>query len=342
MTFTDTLLPDTLLTDITSRLDRVVNLDIGGRGVEHLYDSAIASTGSPLTAQAAQLLSQIKDGDTVVITTGSVSRSWISPTIGENDGPAGGAVLARAITLARKATVVLLAEESLLPQMHSMLTAAGVTVLPYEIAKQANDGGTLIAAAVRGFTTSDADAAAAAHTLLAELQPSLLISIERTGRNADGVYCSMRGVDYGMERARIDHLFDIALEQGLPTLCVGDGGNEIGMANVADAIVEHVPFGDHAATGGAGIGAVTGCSVLVTAACSNWGVYAIAAAWAALEKNQKLIHRPAQERFLLQRGVEIGLINSVVGVVDDRVDNIAPETHIAVTELLGAIVDRHI
>lgn len=333
---------DTLFAAVSERLDRVVNLDIGGRGVEHLWRAETERTGAPLNAQAAELLANIKDGDVVVITTGSVSRSWISPTIGENDGPAGGAVLARAITLARRATVVLLAEESLLPQMHHMLTAAGVSVLPFAQAKQANDGGTLIAASLRSFTTSDADAQQQSEELLADLKPTVLISIERTGRNADGIYCSMRGVDYGMERARIDHLFDLAYERGIPTLAVGDGGNEIGMANVSDAIRAHVPFGDSAAQGGAGIGSVTPASVLVTAACSNWGVYSIVAAWALLEKNPKLIHRQEQERFLLQRGVEIGLINSVVGIVDGRVDNIDPRTHLAVSQVIAAIVEPHI
>lgn len=330
------------ITAIADRIDRIVNLDLGTRGVEHLWLSERDRTGIPLTEQAARLLDQITDGDTVIITTGSVSRSWISPTIGENDGPAGAAVLARAIALARRATVVVLAEEALLENLGKMMTATGLTVLPYEQATSANSGGTLIAIALRAFTTNDEDAAVESARLLDELDPKLLISVERTGRNADGEYCSMRGVDYGMERARIDHAFDLALERGIPTLAVGDGGNEIGMANVADAVTRHVPFGDTAGPGRAGIGAVTASTALVTAGCSNWGCSGIAAAWAVLIGDRRLVHRPEAERFLLQRGVEIGLINSVVGVVDDRVDNISAATHVAVAEVLAAIVDPHI
>lgn len=327
---------------VADRLDRIVNIDIGGRGVEHLHAAERARTGGSLIGAAARLLDRISDGDTVIVTTGSVSRSWISPEIGENDGPAGAAALVKAITTARRATVVVLAEQTLLEPIGRMITAAGVTVLPVDQARQANEGGTLIAAALLPFTVEDAPARRDATALLDEIAPSLLVSIERTGRNADGVYCSMRGVDYGDRRARIDHVFDIALERGLPTIAIGDGGNEIGMANVSAAIVRHVAFGDAAAQGGAGIGAVTGATALVTAACSNWGAYGLVAAWAALTGDARLVHRPEQERFLLQRGVEIGLINSVVGLVDDRVDNIAASTHIAVTEFLATVVSKHV
>lgn len=331
-----------VFTRVADRLDRIVNIDIGGRGVEHLFAAERERTGTPLIEAAARYLTGIRDGDTVVVTTGSVSRSWISPEIGENDGPAGAAAIVRAIVTARRATVIVLAEQTLLAPIGKMLVAAGVTVLPVEQAREASRGGTLLAATLMPFTVEDENARSTAAELLDLYTPSLLLSIERTGRNADGVYCSMRGVDYGDSRARIDHVFDLAAERGLPTIAIGDGGNEIGMANVADAIRAHIPFGDRAAAGGAGLGAVTGASALVTAACSNWGAYALVAAWAVLEADPRLVHTPTLERFLLQRGVEIGLINSVAGLVDDRVDNISAETHVAVAQFISSVVERHI
>ena len=182
---------------------------------------------------------------------------------------------------------------------------------------------------------------AQAAQMLDELQPDLLFSTERVGRNEYGVYNSTRGIDYGMGRARVDFLFDEALSRGIPVVAVGDGGNEIGMGKVADHVKAHVPYGDTCQCGcGGGIGAVTGCDVLVTAACSNWGCTAIAAAMAARAGNAKLLHTSEREALLLDTMVASGLINSTHGIVDDSVDGFPRQSHLAVTELCRAIVSR--
>ena len=46
-----------------------------------------------------------------------------------------------------------------------------------------------------------------ASELLSELDPSLLISIERCGMTKAGAYLNMRGVDISDHTARVDHLF---------------------------------------------------------------------------------------------------------------------------------------
>ena len=148
----------------------------------------------------------------------------------------------------------------------------------------------------------------------------------------------MRGRENGTGRARIDHVFDEAMARRIPTIAVGDGGNEIGMGVVADAVRAHVAFGDVRPGGGAGIGAITGCDVLVTAAVSNWGCAAICAALAARCRDRRLLHTPAMEASLLARGVGAGLINSVDGIVDANVDAIPLSTHVAIAELAAAIV----
>lgn len=326
------------LASYDDRLDRLVNLDLGGRGVEHLYRSARERQKTALVGAAADALAAVPVGATVLVTTGSVSRAWISPSIGENDGPAGATAIVRALAISRKATCVVLAEQTLLDGLEGMLTSAGLSVLPYEQARIASQDGSLAIASMRSFPVTDAEAKSEAAALIDELKPSLFFSTERVGRNADGIYCSMRGVDYGMGRARIDFAFDEAIRRGIPTVAVGDGGNEIGMGAVAEAVRSHVKFGDSRPAGGAGIGAVSGTDVLVTAAVSNWGCYAIAAALAARLKDPRLLHLPAMEAALLQRGVDLGLINSVDGLVDPHVDGIPLQTHIAVAELISAVV----
>jgi hypothetical protein len=326
------------LAPFDDRLDLLVNIDLGGRGAELLYQAARKRQKASLAGAAAEALAAVPVGDTVLVTTGSVSRAWISPRIGENDGPAGAAAIIRALALARRATCVLLAEETLLDGLSGILTSAGVSVLPFDQARIASGDGSLAVASVRAFPITDAEAGPAAAALLDELQPSLLFSTERVGRNGDGIYCSMRGIDYGMGRSRIDFVFDEALARGIPTIAVGDGGNEIGMGAIAEAVRGHVKFGDKRPNGGAGIGATTGADILMTAAVSNWGCYAIVAALAARLKDPRLIHTPAMELALLQRGVDLGLINSVDGVIDAHVDGIPLQSHAAIAELIAAIV----
>lgn len=320
------------------RLDRLVNIDVGQRGVEHLYGAARSKLGRSLVGAAADLLDGIAPGATVLLTSGSVTRSWISPRIAENDGPAGLAAIARALWLAKGAHLTVIVEDTLHPALAAILGAAGLMALPVEQARIASSDGSLAAVTLRSFTTDTAEAPAAAAALLDQLAPSLLFSTERIGRNADGIYCNMRGRDNGIGRARIDYIFDEALRRGIPVVGVGDGGNEIGMGLVRAAVQAHVRFGAERAGGGAGIGAITAADVLVTAAVSNWGCYAIAAALAARRQDPRLLHTPGMEQALLKRGVELGLINSVDGIIDANVDGIALATHVAVTELIQAVV----
>lgn len=329
------------LSAVDDRLDRLVNLDIGDRGIEPLFDAARAQQGSSLVGAAAEALLAVPPGGTVVLTTGSVSRAWISATIGENDGPSGAAALARALVLARRATVVLVAEEALLQPMGRVMQAGGLSLVDLPEARLANSEGSLAVLTTRPFPTTDRAGREAATALLDELDPDLLVSTERVGRNRNGIYYNMRGRDYGMGRARVDHLFDEGRSRGIPVVAVGDGGNEIGMGNVADEVREHIPFGaEGSCPCGGGIGAVSTADVLVTAAVSNWGCTAIVAAMAARVGDRRILHTAQAERRLLDVMTAEGLINSTHGIVDDHVDGIRPETHIAVAELCSAIVGR--
>ena len=326
---------------IDDRLDRLVNLDIGERGIEPLYEAARHQQGGALVGAAADLLLAVPEGGTVILTTGSVSRAWISAAIGENDGPSGAAALARALVLARRATVVLVAEAALLDPLERVCQAAGLAIVDLDAARTANQEGSLVVMTTRSFPLTDAEGPAAAAALLDELRPDLLVSTERVGRNRNGVYYNMRGRDYGMGRARVDDLFDEGRRRGIPVLAVGDGGNEIGMGNVAAQVEAHVPFGaDGSCPCGGGIGAVSTADVLVTAAVSNWGCSAIVAAMALRVGDERLLHVPDAERRLLDVMTAEGLINSTHGIVDDHVDGIAPSTHLAVAELCCALVRR--
>ena len=323
------------------RLDRLVNLDLGNRGVEPLYDAARAITGKALCGAAADLLLAMPKRGTAIVTTGSVSRAWLSPTLGENDGPSGAAALIRALWLARQAATILIIEETLIQPMAATLTACGIAVVDFETTQKASQDGTMACATILPYPVTDAEGAAAAPAMLADLAPDILISTERVGRNENGIYYNMRGRDYGMGRARIDMLFDEGRARGIPTLAVGDGGNEIGMGLVYQAVQTSVPFAAPGACPcGGGIGAVSKADVLMTAAVSNWGCTAICAALALRTGDARLIHTPAMEARLLEVMTANGLINSADGIIDPHVDGIRDTTHIAVAELAEAITRK--
>ena len=102
-----------------------------------------------------------------------------------------------------------------------------------------------------------------AQALLRELQPDAVVSIERPGLAADDRYYNMRGEDITDRSAFFD---PFVMHADCPTLAVGDGGNEIGMGNIADTIARL----DITAS-------VTTCDELLVADVSNWGAYGLIA-----------------------------------------------------------------
>jgi hypothetical protein len=100
-----------------------------------------------------------------------------------------------------------------------------------------------------------------ARDALEHFQPEAIISIERPGQAADGGYYNMRGESISEHTA----CFDTFMNQSTcPTIAIGDGGNEIGMGNVAEALrnLNIVP-------------AITRCDELIVADVSNWGAYGL-------------------------------------------------------------------
>jgi hypothetical protein len=116
-------------------------------------------------------------------------------------------------------------------------------------------------------TLDEAHREAAQH--IERLQPALVISIERPGLSQDGCYYNMRGEDITGRSNFFDPYLTLA---ACPTIAIGDGGNEIGMGNIGEAIatLDITP-------------SATTCDELLVADVSNWGAYgliALLAYWA--------------------------------------------------------------
>ena len=114
-----------------------------------------------------------------------------------------------------------------------------------------------------------------AQNALQQYQPSLVISIERPGMAADGKYYNMRGEDISPACASFDYFLSTA---SCPTIGIGDGGNEIGMGNVAKTL-EQLSI----------IPSATCCDELVIADVSNWAAQGLIAMLSVLRQQDMLL-----------------------------------------------------
>jgi hypothetical protein len=136
-------------------------------------------------------------------------------------------------------------------------------------------------------------------SLRERLHPDHLVAIERPGRAEDGRYYSMSAQDVTEHTAPIDDWFlaasrnnpgnspgaEIAEEiaedfageivEGIVSVAIGDGGNEIGMGNVAARVRRDVPHGET-------IASIVPADHLIVAGVSNFGAYALAGALSLL------------------------------------------------------------
>jgi len=143
--------------------------------------------------------------------------------------------------------------------------------------------------------------------LLRVIAPSMVVSIERCGLTEDDTYLNMRGVDVTAYHAKIDYLF----RDHPCTIGIGDGGNEIGMGNLAAAIPMVMSLD--------GKPAVTKTTRLVISSVSNWGAWGVIAALSKL-RGTNLLPSIDEARRLLLRTVELGAVDGVSGKPTCSVD----------------------
>jgi hypothetical protein len=107
---------------------------------------------------------------------------------------------------------------------------------------------------------------------------------------ADGKYYNMRGEDISPACASFDYFLSTA---SCPTIGIGDGGNEIGMGNVAKTL-EQLSI----------IPSATCCDELVIADVSNWAAQGLIAMLSVLRQQDMLLgwDNLASLQYLSERG----------------------------------------
>ena len=222
----------------------------------------------------------------------------------ETDGPPGAVAIGRALqALGRRVTYV--TDECTAPVLRHWAGDADVVEFPIADVEESKRH---------------------ASAMLEQLSPSLIISIERCGRNRNDEYLNMRARDITPNTARVDYLFD----GGVPSVGIGDGGNEIGMGNLIDVIpsVDSLPDDP----------AVTRVDRLVIASVSNWGGYGLAAALSQLE-GRNLLPDAGDEAAMVQAMVDAGAVDGTTGDAVPTVDNFSMDENGALLARLHRLVE---
>ena len=165
--------------------------------------------------------------------------------------------------------------------------------------------------------------------LIESFNPVGLISIERCGRNADGDYLNMRGRSVSDLTSSVDDLFLMAQGQ-IPTIGIGDGGNEIGMGALLDAIEATLEIDP----------CVVPVDKLVLASVSNWGAYGLAGCLEELTGKQ-LLPTWEQVKEFIDYTVSLGSVDGVSGENVSTVDGYDIEVSRAVYGSIIAQANAH-
>jgi hypothetical protein len=225
----------------------------------------------------------------------------------ETDGPPGAIALGRVIE-SLGSRVIYITDAYTAPLLHGLLGRDG-QVLEFPITDH---------------QTSWRHAA----DLLTSLAPSLTIAVERCGLTDEGVYRNMRGLDVSGYHAKLDYLF-----RGHDcSVGIGDGGNEIGMGNLAAAIPMVMPIN--------GRPSATTTTRLVICSVSNWGAWGIIAAMSRL-RQKNLLPTVREAHDLLLEAVALGAVDGATGKHTETVDGFPVEENDRVLAEMHGWLGRH-
>ncbi len=293
-------------------IDRLSQVEMRTQGlptgiVARLY--AIArEDGPPIALRAAEALRAPSVGRIACVT--GIAGGPLP--VGEVDGPIGAAALANGLTeLGRRADVVVPA-----PMLH-------------------------VAEAVRRAMRADFGLVAEADATPDAYDAA--VTVEKLGRNRQGVFHSIFGAVIEDQRPLGDELIEGMNRAGKVTIGIGDGGNEIGFGAIFDRAREVVPRGaDCGCPCGDGIVTSTATAIVYPASVSNFGAYAIVSALGILEERPLLLASPERIAAAVEAAVTSGCLDGGTfepGRLAD--DGIPVEGVMAYVTLLRTIATQH-
>lgn len=319
---------------IGENLDRLITVDMRGDEIGRVvYTAARALTSEPLSMAGARfVMDKLPHGGTALFITG-----FRIPPAGmpETDGLIGSAVLAFAAVRARAALPVFVCEPEVMPALAAAVRATGLAVV--ESIEQAR--ALPLTAAIVTFGTNEQDPDATAVRLADVIKPDVCIAIERAGRNAKGHYHFAGGKNVTPSIAPIDSLFVLLSVRGVPTLAIGDFGNELGMGAIAGVVKAETPAGGNC---GCGCGGGTACEIPadLTVGCtvSDWGAYALAAAMSHLATDTSVFVTGNVYRRVIEATVAAGAVDGTSRLAVPYIDGVQDDFNVRLLEQLRDVV----
>lgn len=313
-------------------VDRLITIELKNRGMPHgfltaLYEAAkVEGGGRPLTTRAAELLKAVGAGETVFIVTGA-GYPPVMPK-GESDGPPGAAILARALYWGQRSVPIYLCETQHVDPVVAASEAADVMVHPVELARSRGFGGAVLPAP----TTQDTIADWVRHCF-DSCAPKAVVTVERLGPARDGKIYNATGQVKGPETGIVDlsPLIAEAAKRGIPTIGIGDHGNEIGFGRIQAEVERLMPAGN-----------VNACTVatdvLIPCMMSNWGAAGVAAVLLFMLGRGDVVHGPAEEERIVRACLDAGGLEAHMCTKRFIVDGADGESSMAVAQLLRNMV----
>ena len=332
---------DAVIRELGENVDRLCTLDLRPAGptsgyIGHFYDAVRERTSLPLTLIAAQCLHDVPPEGSVVIATGFCHPQRLPR--GETDGPPGAAALARAVRLGLNVTPWIIGEAAIQAPMAACVHSLGLPMHQVPL----SSGGTADGAVFQPFPTAVPAAQEAAQLLIEQVQPAAIVVTEKVGPNHLGVAHSAMGIAIpDGARFPIEHVLDAAHAANIPTIAVGDNGNDIGFGIIEDVVRRYKPYADVCQCPcGGGLATVTKTTHLVTAAVANWGAYGIVTCLAVLQRKPELLHSAAEELSMINACVQAGAADGITGRLEATVDALPATVHGGIVELLNALIAK--
>ncbi len=282
-----------------TELDKIMKQDMGGRGL----------LGALPATPMEQALETLKTAKRVILLTGFPVRMADGTFIGETDGPSGTANLA--YTFSELGADILVITDN---ASYGLLDAA----LRYRAPKAK--------LALLPETDTDKFIKTTVHTF----KPTHFISLERPGKGSDGHYHNMRGecIDDMVTDSAL--LLTEAKAAGAVTLCIGDGGNEMGMGTFRDVVCKNVHCGELICSNDQ-------ADIALASGVSNWWSWGIAALLSR-ETGKNLLPEDAEEIELLHRVVMAGGVDGCTKENSETVDNLSLETNLSILRAVRDLI----
>lgn len=271
-----------------NRLEEIIRENLKNRGMDKAC----------LFGQMEGAANELIKSNTIVIVTGFVIKDRL---VGETDGPLGTISIANAISKLGKNIIIvtdIYSEEIIKAALKVIDLKCTV-----EVIKKRNE-------------------VSFCKNILKKYKPDCLLSVERPGEAEDGNIYSMRGECLSHIIPSVDHMFKDAKMQGISTIGIGDGGNEIGMGKIKQYVVNNVEKGNI-------IASLFATDYLILAGVSNWGAHALVAA-ISLIISQDLLYSDKTEVQVLNSIVEAGAVDGLTKEQTLTVDGLSLEDNMRI------------